>query len=117
MRRSNLPAFLTRKETRVARKASTKDATAPTSTARQYDANRPEKPLEDELYQELANALAQDKRSLWAKANVTGLSTATLTAWGAGTRPRKVKRPQAISLQMAARGLGGRIVFIRDQQD
>lgn len=67
-----------------------------------FDKNRPQKPNSDPLLAELKLYLALDKRSTWAKANVSGLSPATLNNWQKG----KVHRPQAVSMQMAARMLG-----------
>ena len=50
----------------------------------------------------LVDRLRADKRSNFAKANVSGLSPSTLKNWENG----KVRRPQSVSVQMAYRMLG-----------
>lgn len=72
-----------------------------------WSPDRPVKPSTDPLYEQIKELMAGDTRSTWAKANVSGLSTTTLTNWQRG----KVKRPQGVSLQMAARMLGYEIVL------
>lgn len=72
-----------------------------------WSPDRPEKPSVDPIYDQIRTLLLMDKRSTWAQANVSGLSTATLNNWQRG----KVKRPQGVSLQMAARMLGYDIVL------
>lgn len=71
-------------------------------TKREWDKERPEKPAVDPLLDDLLHLLERDGRSTYAKANVSGLSEATLNNWA----KRKVKRPQAVSMQMAYRMLG-----------
>lgn len=63
---------------------------------------RPVKPDRDPLLAELMVTMAKDPRTRNAKANVSGLSNATLKNWETG----KTRRPQALSLQMAYRMLG-----------
>lgn len=71
-------------------------------TKREWDKERPEKPAVDPLLDDLLHLLERDGRSTYAKANVSGLSTATINNW----QNRKVRRPQAVSLQMAFKALG-----------
>lgn len=63
---------------------------------------RPQKPDVDPLYREIVKLMAKDPRSRHAKAVVSGLSPATLKNW----EKRAVRRPQGVSLQMAAKMLG-----------
>lgn len=72
-----------------------------------WSPNRPVRPDVDPLYDEIRTLILMDPRSTWAMANVSGLSTSTLKNWADG----KVKRPQGVSLQMAARMLGKKIVL------
>ena len=72
-----------------------------------WSPERPEKPSVDPIYDQIRMMLLTDRRSTWALANVSGLSTSTLANWQRG----KVKRPQGVSLQMAARALGCEIVL------
>lgn len=72
-----------------------------------WSPDRPQKPEQDDLYTQIRTAMKLDNRSTWAKANVSGLSTSTIRNWENG----KVKYPQAVSLQMAARMLGKRIIL------
>lgn len=69
---------------------------------------RPKKPDVDPLYLQIVRKLREDKRSTYAKAQVSGLSPATLRNW----QERKVRRPQGVSLQMAARMLGYEIRLV-----
>jgi hypothetical protein len=72
---------------------------------RLWSPHRPERPDVDPIYAELKALLDRDNRSIWDKANESGLSTTTLYNWRKG----KTKRPNGVSLQMAARFLGKRI--------
>ena len=72
---------------------------------RLWSPRRPERPDVDPLYTQLLRLLERDKRSVWTKADESGLSTSTIRNWQKG----KVKRPSGVSLQMAARMLGKRI--------
>lgn len=83
-----------------------------TKKATLWSPDRPQKPSTDPLYEQIKDLLAGDTRSTWAKANVSGLSTTTLTNWQRG----KVKRPQGVSLQMAARMLGYEIVLKKEKR-
>ena len=67
-----------------------------------WSKDRPQKPERDPMLDELLPLLAADKRSTFAKANVSGLSASTLNNWQNG----KVRRPQGVSIQMAYRMLG-----------
>ncbi|MCO5145400.1 MAG: hypothetical protein M9895_04370 [Aquamicrobium sp.] len=67
-----------------------------------WSADRPLKPDVDPMLDDLLEALNSDKRSTFAKANVSGLSTSTLNNW----QSRKVRHPQSVSVQMAYRMLG-----------
>ena len=80
--------------------------------ARQYSwsKDRPKKPDVDPIYLELANALIRDSRSVYAKANISGLSPATINNW----QQMKVRRPQGASMQMCAKALGFRIALVKD---
>ena len=73
---------------------------------------RPVKPDVDPLYLKVRTLLARDRRSTFAKAAVSGLSQATLTNWA----QLRVRRPQSVSLQMAARALGYRLELVRDRK-
>lgn len=72
-----------------------------------WDRDRPVKPDVDPLYLQITSMIQQDTRSTYAKANVSGLSTATINNWC----KHKVKRPQSVSLQMAAKMLGYQITL------
>lgn len=74
---------------------------------RPWSPGRPERPDEDPIHVEIMNLLEKDKRSVWEKANESGLSTTTLYNW----QKRKTKRPTGVSLQMAAEMLGRRITL------
>ena len=76
--------------------------TTPTNITQSWSKDRPVKPAVDPLYLELVDLIEKDPRSTWAKANVSGLSPATISNW----TMRRVKHPQASSLQLAARMLG-----------
>jgi len=67
-----------------------------------WSANRPRRPDVDPLYLEIVDLIEKDPRSTFAKANVSGLSPATINNW----TMRRVRHPQASSLQLAARMLG-----------
>ncbi len=67
-----------------------------------WSKDRPQKPERDPMLDDLLPLLAADKRSTFAKANVSGLSASTLNNWQNG----KVRRPQGVSIQMAYRMLG-----------
>lgn len=67
-----------------------------------WSKDRPQKPDVDPMLEDLVDALNRDKRSNFAKANVSGLSPSTLKSWQNG----KVRRPQGVSMQMAYRMLG-----------
>lgn len=72
---------------------------------RLWSPRRPARPEVDPLYEQLVRLLERDKRSVWAKADASGLSTSTIYKW----QKRAVRRPSGVSLQMAARLLGKRI--------
>jgi transcriptional regulator with XRE-family HTH domain len=67
-----------------------------------WSKDRPQKPNRDPMLDDLVELLTADKRSTFAKANVSGLSPSTLKNWENG----KVNRPQSVSMQMAYRMLG-----------
>lgn len=67
-----------------------------------WSKDRPQKPDRDPMLEDLVELLAADKRSNFAKANVSGLSPATFKNWQNG----KVRRPQSVSVQMAYKMLG-----------
>lgn len=67
-----------------------------------WSKDRPQKPDRDPMLDDLVELLSADKRSTFAKANVSGLSPSTLKNWENG----KVNRPQGVSMQMAYRMLG-----------
>jgi hypothetical protein len=66
---------------------------------------RPVRPDKDPLYATLAAEFNDDPRSVWQKANDSGLSTTTIYNWRKG----KTKHPSSTSLQMAAKLLGYKI--------
>lgn len=74
---------------------------------RLWSPQRPERPEVDPIYLEVLQLLERDQRSVWTKANESGLSTTTIYNW----QRHKTKRPSGVSLQMAARLLGRRIVL------
>lgn len=67
-----------------------------------WSKNRPQKPDVDPMLEDLRVALEIDKRSLFAKANVSGLSPSTIK----NILTHKTRRPQAVTYQMAYRMLG-----------
>lgn len=71
-------------------------------TKQVWSKDRPQKPERDPMLDDLLPLLAADKRSTFAKANVSGLSSSTLNNWESG----KVRRPMGVSIQMAYRMLG-----------
>lgn len=75
------------------------------SKPRRWSPSRPQRPEVDPLYSELLQLFERDQRSVWEKANASGLSTSTIYNW----QKHRTKRPSAISLQMAAAMLGKRI--------
>lgn len=74
---------------------------------KQWSKRRPVRPATDPLYQQIRRLIIEDKRSTWAKANVSGLSPSTIKNWSEG----RVSHPQGTSLQMAARMLGKKIIL------
>jgi len=72
---------------------------------RLWSPQRPERPEVDPIYLQLMKLMERDKRSVWQKANESGLSTSTIYAW----QKHKTKRPNGVSLQMAAKFLGKKI--------
>lgn len=72
--------------------------------------DRPQKPNRDPMLDDLLPLLNADKRSTFAKANVSGLSPATLRNWSLG----RVQRPMGVSIQMAYKMLGYRLTPVRD---
>jgi hypothetical protein len=72
---------------------------------RPWSPSRPERPEVDPLYSEVLALFERDNRSVWEKANASGLSTTTIYNWRRG----RTKRPSGVSLQMAAAMLGRRI--------
>jgi hypothetical protein len=72
------------------------------------ETHRPRKPDVDPLLTEMVDLLDRDPRSRHAKAAVSGLSSATLKNWAEG----RVRRPQAVSLQLAAQMLGYRLSLV-----
>lgn len=67
-----------------------------------WSKTRPNRPEEDPMLPDLLQLLAQDKRSVFAKADASGLSTSTIRNWN----NYKVRRPQSVSVQMAYAMLG-----------
>ncbi len=74
---------------------------------RMWSPHRPERPDQDPIHVEIMSLLEKDPSSIWDKANESGLSTTTLYNW----RKHKTKRPTGVSLQMAAKYLGRKIVL------
>lgn len=72
---------------------------------RLWSPHRPQRPDVDPIYKEILKLVKRDRRSVWDKANDSGLSTTTFYNWQKG----KTKRPSGVSLQMAAKMLGKRI--------
>lgn len=67
-----------------------------------WSTNRPERPEDDPMLPDLLTLLEQDNRSVFAKADASGLSTSTIRNW----MKKKVRRPQSVSVQMAYAMLG-----------
>jgi hypothetical protein len=78
-----------------------------------WSKDRPAKPERDPMLEDLVEALNRDKRSLYAKANVSGLSPATLKNW----QTDKVRHPQSVSVQMAYRMLGYELKPVKIEGD
>jgi len=74
---------------------------------RMWSPHRPERPETDPIHVELMRLMDRDNRSVWQKANESGLSTTTIYNW----QKHKTKRPTGVSLQMAAAFLGKKIVL------
>lgn len=68
----------------------------------QWSKDRPQKPEIDPMLADLREALAADRRSTFAKANVSGLSPSTIN----DILNHKTRRPQAVTYQMAYKMLG-----------
>lgn len=79
----------------------------------QWSKSRPVKPDTDPMLQDLIPLLQADRRSRFAKANVSGLSPATLKNWEMG----RGRRPQGVSLQMAYRMLGYELKPVKKGED
>lgn len=79
-----------------------------TNRNRLWSPRRPQKPDTDPLYIQIVKLIQRDKRSRWSKANESGLSETTLRNWENG----KVRHPQGVSLQLAARMLGKQIKLV-----
>lgn len=77
-----------------------------------WSKDRPQKPDRDPMLDDLLPLLAMDKRSNFAKANVSGLSPSTLRNWQSGS----TRRPQGVSLQMAFKMLGYRLQPVPDNK-
>jgi hypothetical protein len=71
---------------------------------------RPQRPDVDPLYLDILDIFNADTRSVWNKANESGLSTTTIYNW----RKKKTKHPSSTSLQLAAKMLGYSIKFEKD---
>ena len=72
-----------------------------------WSPSRPHKPNIDPMLDQIRTMIRNDPRSTWAKANVSGLSPNTINSWLNG----KTRHPQAVSIQMAARMLGARLIL------
>jgi hypothetical protein len=76
-----------------------------------WSPDRPDKVnMDDDLAEQLFGMLEQQSRSVWSWADVSGLSTSTITHY----KQRRVRRPQALSLQLLAKAMGGKIVFVKE---
>lgn len=74
-----------------------------------WDKKRPKKPTSDPMLIDLRRALSRDNRSVHAKANVSGLSSATIRNILDGT----TRYPQSLTLQMAWSMLGYDMVPVK----
>lgn len=74
---------------------------------RLWSPSRPERPDVDPIHVQIMQLMERDKRSVWLKADASGLSTTTIYNWQRG----KTKRPSGVSLQMAAAMLGKKITL------
>lgn len=79
---------------------------------KRWSENRPVKPDADTLMLQIVEELKNNALSVWEKADKTGLSEHTIRNW----ENKKTRFPQAVSLQMAAAALGGRIAFVKDKK-
>lgn len=68
----------------------------------EWSRDRPQRPIRDPMLHDLLELLRADRRSRFAKANVSGLSPSTLKNWEMG----KTRHPQSTSVQMAYKMLG-----------
>jgi len=75
-----------------------------------WSKDRPQRPDRDPMLDDVLALLAADKRSNFAKANVSGLSPSTLKNWETG----KTQRPAGVSLQMAYKMLGYRLRPVKE---
>lgn len=89
----------------VTRAASPRAVSGGGKKVRLWSPSRPERPEVDPLYLEVRQLLERDKRSVWAKANASGVSTTTIYNW----QRHKTKRPSGVCLQMVAAAMGKRI--------
>lgn len=67
------------------------------------------KPTYDPLYHQVVEAMARDPRSKAKFARESGLSSTTLRNWENGV----TRYPQAMSLQLAARAMGLKLVLTK----
>lgn len=74
---------------------------------RLWSASRPERMEEDPIHVEIMKLMDRDTSSVWEKADKSGLSTSTIYNW----QKHKTKRPTGVSLHMAAKFLGRKIVL------
>lgn len=75
-----------------------------------WSKDRPQKPDVDPMLSDLREALNSDKRSMFAKANVSGLAPATIKRIQEGI----TRRPQGVTYFMAYKMLGYRLTPVPD---
>jgi hypothetical protein len=92
---------------RFTEKARKQKRMKPSAKFRLWSASRPERPEVDPIHVQIVDLMSNDSRTVWQKANESGLSVSTINNWHKG----KVKRPNGVSLQMAAAMLGRRIIL------
>lgn len=73
---------------------------------REWSKSRPKRLSMDPMLPDLKQKLAADKRSRWAKANVSGLAPATIKRIEDGD----TRRPTGVTLHMLYKSLGYRLV-------
>lgn len=75
-----------------------------------WSADRPRRPDHDPMLSDLRSLLLADRRSLYAQANVSGLSPNTIKNITKGV----TRQPQGVTIQMAYKMLGYKLVPVKE---